>query len=152
MPKMDSERKKIREFLLRSHKEADRHMQAILTADPLEEEFFHQELSRFILAKYLLTEEDRPENDSFEELTEISLSKSMKVSPELVKQFDTAQSCDGATSAMAKKVLLFMAIQKSLHIELPAGESARVKTLQDVCDLTWRTVKADPSWQEKLAQ
>ena len=73
-----------------------------------------------------------------------------RISPELVKEFDLAKSCDGASSAMAKKVLLFMAVQRELGIELPARESARIKTLDDLSGLAWEEMRKSPAWQAKL--
>ena len=121
-------------------------MRAIRTADPLTYEILHEELYRYILVKFLLTDADRPANDSFADLTELSLAKSMKVSPALVEEFDTARSCDGATSAMAKKVLLYLAIQRALDIELPARESARARTMHDVSRMVWNTMRANPEY------
>ena len=144
------DRAAIRDLLLRSRREAEAHMNVIRSADPLTYEMLHEELYQFILVKFLLTDEDRPENDSFSDLTELSLARSMKVSPALVEEFDTAQSCDGATSAMAKKVLLFMAIQRALDIELPARESAVAKTMHDVSRMVWNTLKASPEHTARL--
>ena len=75
--------------------------------------------------------------DNFTELTQISMSKSMKVSKELVEEFDLAKSCDGVSSLMAKKVLLFMAIQRLLGISLPADKIAEADTLRDISDAVW---------------
>jgi len=136
-----NDRAAIRRLLLRSRKEADEHMNNIKNAESLSYDFVSEELKQYVLAKYLLTEEDYQTTDTFEGLTELSLSKSMQVSPDLVKEFDTAQSCDGATSAMAKKVLLFRAIERSLGIELPAMRSARIKTMNDFADMLWDTLK-----------
>ena len=57
------DRAAIRKLLLRSRREADAHMEAIRTADPLTYDLLHEELYRYILVKFLLTDEDRPEND-----------------------------------------------------------------------------------------
>ncbi len=140
----------VRNLLLRSRREAEQHMEIIRSADPLTYEVLHEELYRFVLIKFLLQDEDRPEDDSFPELAERSLAKSMKVSPALVEEFDAAASCDGATSVMAKKVLLFMAIQRALDIELPALESARVKTMHDLSRMIWNTLKASPGHASRL--
>ncbi len=146
------DRTAIRNLLLRSRREAEQHMEIIRSADPLTYEVLHEELYRFVLIKFLLQDEDRPENDSFPELAELSLAKSMKVSPALVEEFDAAASCDGATSVMAKKVLLFMAIQRALNIELPALESARVQTMHDLSRMIWNTLKAAPEHAGRLAE
>ena len=143
-------RAQIRSLLLRSRREADGHMEAIRTQVPLTKDFFCSHLRQYVLAKYLLTEEEAALTGSFDGLVELSLSKSMQISPELVAQFDTARSCDGTTSAMAKKVLLFMAIQRALEVELPAQASARVKTLDDLAALAWDTLVQAPGWQDRL--
>ena len=65
-------------------------------------------------------------------------------------EFDTAKSCDGATSAMAKKVLLFMTIERELGLQLPALETARVKTLEDIAQLVYRTMQNTPAWQSRI--
>lgn len=145
-----ADRAKIRELLLRSRTDADSHIDKIRAADPLTYDTLHEELYDYVLAKFLLEPSDKPEDDNFNALAELSLAKSQKVSPELVEEFDTAQSCDGATSSMAKKVLLYMAIQKALNIELPAAESARVKTMQDLSRMVWNTLTAAEEWRGRM--
>lgn len=140
----------IRQLLLRSQKLAGQHMDAIRENVPLRYAFLHEQLYQYVLVKFLLTDADRPEDNRFDTLVETSLSRSMKISPGLVREFDTAQSCDGTTSAMAKKVLLFMAIQRALDIELPAQESARVKTMADLSAMVWNTLAQKPEWQKKM--
>lgn len=146
------DRAEIRRLLLRSRKAADEHMQRIRTADPLTPELIHEELYQYVLVKYLLTDDDRPDGDGFNELTELSLAKSMKISPALVAEFDTAQSCDGATSAMAKKVLLFRSIESGLDIRIPAMESARIKTMHDFSRMIWNTMKEYPEYAGRMKE
>lgn len=145
-----SNRTEIQKRLLRSRREADGHMNVICETVPLNYDILQEQLRQYVLTKFLLTEEDAPADKSFDGLVELSLAKSMKISPELVEEFDTAKSCDGATSAMAKKVLLFMAIQRALKIELPALESARVKTLEDLSSMVWNTLAQQPEWRQKM--
>lgn len=145
-----SSRAEIQKRLLRSRQQADGHMKTIQETIPLGYDVLREQLRQYVLDKFLLTEEDVPADGSFDGLVELSLSKSMKISPELVEEFDTAKSCDGATSAMAKKVLLFMAIQRALNIELPALESARVKTLEDLSAMVWNTLARQPEWHRKM--
>ena len=141
----------LKETILNSRKKADAAMQAIRTADPLTREFFGEKIRDFVLAKYMLSPgEDLPEN--FNALAELSLSRSMKISPELVKEFDLAKSCDGVSSAMAKKVLLFLNIQKQLQIELPAKGTATLKTLDELADLAWNEMITSPVWQQKIRE
>ncbi len=143
-------RSEIRRRLLRARKTAKTHMDAICSADPLTYPLLKQELRQFILAKFLLDEEGIPEDVGFDRLVEESLSHSMKIDPSLVAEFDTAKSCDGATSAMAKKVLLFMTLERELGLQLPALETARVKTLEDISQMVFRTMQNTAVWQSRI--
>ena len=141
-------RSEIRRRLLRARKAAKTHMDAICGTSPLTYPLLKQELRQFILAKFLLDE--IPEGASFDALVEKSLSHSMKIDPSLVTEFDTAKSCDGATSAMAKKVLLFMTMERELGLQLPALETARVKTLEDISQMVYKTMQNTPAWQSRI--
>lgn len=139
----------IKELILSSKRIAAADMAEIKAAQPLTKDFFSRKLRDFVLHKYMLSPEmELPEN--FSALTELSLSRSMKISPELVKEFDLAKSCDGASSAMAKKVLLFMAIQRELGIQLPAMASARITTIQGLAELAWEEMLSAPAWEGRL--
>ena len=139
----------VKELILNSRRIAADDMAAIRSQSPLMKTFFSEKLRDFVLHKYMLVDvPDLPED--FSALTELSLARSLQISPELVKEFDLAKSCDGASSAMVKKVLLFMAIQRELGIELPARESARITSLQDLAELAWAEMLASPEWERRL--
>lgn len=146
-----SDSNQVKELILSSKKAAARKIEELKCCEKLDKEYFNQQLTGFILDKYLLTQADcdSVEGD-FNALTELSLSKSMKVSRELVKEFDLAKSCDGASSAMAKKVLLFMAIQKALDVIIPAELTVKFKTLDQLCDIVWDAMSTSETWQNKL--
>jgi hypothetical protein len=128
-------------LITQSRQRAAEHMGRIKNAPALTFELLHRELSAFILCKFLLNE-DGEDTANFDELAKLSLSRSMKVSKELVEQFDLAKSCDGVSSVMAKKVLLFMAIQKELGIILPAEQTASAETLRDISVMVWNALEA----------
>lgn len=126
-------------------------MDVIRSSCPLCYSILRQELRQFVLKKFLLTEADCPKDENLQVLAELSLAKSSGIHPSLVEEFDTAQSCSGVTSIMAKKVLLFMAIQRALDIELPALESAQIKSLEDLSCLIWSTMQKSSAWKGRLA-
>lgn len=128
---------RIRDLILQSKKGAEEEIRVIKEQDPPDYEFFREHLRSYVLKRFMLTEEDCT-TENFNELTDISLSKSMKISKDLVHEFDIARSCAGTTSAMAKRVLLLMSIQKAFGFEYPAKESAYIETLDDLCSLTWK--------------
>lgn len=144
------DRARIRALLLQSRAGAGEHLAAIRSARPLDEETLRRELREYILCKYMLQGVDCG-TDNFNALTELSLARSMKVSKDLVEEFDTAKSCDGATSAMAKKVLLMMNLEKELDIQIPAGPAAKDITLEELISLIWDTMARSPSWNGRLA-
>ena len=53
-------------------------------------------------------------------------------------------------SAMAKKVLLFMTIQRELGIQLPAMASARIRTISDLAELAWNEMRSAEVWKGRL--
>ena len=80
-----------------------------------------------------------PENecrsDRIDVLTETSLARMMKVTPELAEVLDTARSCAGATSAMVKKALLLQAMERELDVTLPADKATRAKDVGALAEL-----------------
>jgi hypothetical protein len=146
-----SDRSHIRELLLHSRQAAARQMELIHTQRPLTYAYLHEHLFQYVLDKYMLQRKDCPPDESFNDLAERSLAGSMKISRDLVEEFDTARSCDGATSVMAKKVLLFLAIQRDLDIELPARESAQIKTMEDMTRMVWHTMAESTQWRQVMA-
>lgn len=127
-------------MILESKVQAALHSKAILDADELHYEFLKRELRAYILCKFHLAEAECT-TDRMDDLAALSLSKSMKLSPELVKEYDMARSCDGVTSQTAKILLLFMAIQRDLSLKLPPEETAEAETLEAVCQMVWRAMQ-----------
>lgn len=146
-----NEFKAIHDLLKAQKNTAAAYAEKIRNTEPLTHDVFYDCMRGFVLTKYMLGESDFTPESSFDDLVEISLAKTMKIDKSLVEEFDTARSCDGATSAMAKKVLLFMAIQKELNIELPAGPTAKLKSLDELIELTWEQLNASADWKEKNA-
>lgn len=130
---------KVKEILLASRKAAETHITRIKTAPELTYELLDHELVEYIKSKFHLTDSDCT-TDNFEALSEISLSKSMAISRELVAEFDLARSCDGVSSVRAKMVLLYMAIQKDLGVTLPPEETAYVDSVHDISKMVWKAM------------
>ena len=141
----------VRDTLLRSRTESRRQIERIYAAEPLGLPLLSDCLRSYVLARYLLTPEEA-EGVDFQALAELSLAKSVKLSPELVKEFDTARSCAGATSAMVKKTLLYLSIQKELHIELDAPKTPKVHSFEDFSRLVWDAMQRTDFWPPRMEQ
>ncbi len=141
---MDSAAK---ELILKNRAAADAELAAVRAAKNLTLSQLHTHLSLFVLFKFQLSPAEA-HTESIAELAALSLAKSAKLSKELAEQIDNAKSCDGATSAMVKKALLFTAIQRGLEITLPPKAVVRCKTLReltaDVWDVLPENVRANP--------
>lgn len=136
-----NDRERIKNMILNARKKAQEELSEILNSETMDYDKFHVLLRKFVMIKYRLSDEDMPVGENFNEIAEISLAKTLKMAKELVEEFENAQSCDGTTSTMAKKVLLFRAIERGLDIEIPAMESARVGTMSDLTRLVWDQYK-----------
>ena len=143
------DRELARQALLRAKESSQREIDAIYAAQPLRLELLRERLTDFVLAKFLLTREEA-EGVDFQKLSQLSLAKSMKISKELVKEFDMAQGCAGTSSEIAKKTLLFLALQKQLKLELPARALPRIHSFQELAELVLEAMRASEFWRDRL--
>lgn len=74
----------------------------------------------------------------------------MRISKELVKEFDRAQTCDGASSATAKRVLLLFALQKGFGITISSEAAAEAKTVKELAAVIWTAMQESQNWSDKL--
>ena len=139
----------IRELLKNSRSRSKEQIDSLYADTSISFGELNERMTEFILARFML---DRTECEGvdFQKLSELSLAKTLKISPELVKEFDTARSCAGATSATAKKVLLYMSVQKALGIELAAEKTPKVHTFEEFSMLVWNGMKESAVWRPKL--
>ena len=141
----------IRKALVRSKIRSEEQIEVIRSSDPLQFEVLETCLTEYVLAKFMLDREEC-EGVDFQKLSELSLSKSMKISKDLVKEFDTARSCAGATSEIVKKTLLYLSIQKALQIELQAERTPKIHDFHGLADLVWEAMERTEFWKPRLEQ
>lgn len=144
-----ADRELARQALLRAKESSQREIDAIYAAQPLRLELLRERLTDFVLAKFLLTREEA-EGVDFQKLSQLSLAKSMKISKELVKEFDMAQGCAGTSSEIAKKTLLFLALQKQLKLELPARALPLLHSFQELAELVLEAMRASEFWRDRF--
>ena len=135
------EQEQAKALILAARAAAAAHIEAIKASPAPTRELVDREVRGYIMAKFHLTEADCANNENFRELAGLSLSKSMRLSPELVKEFDLARSCDGVTSQTAKMGLLFLALQRDLGIRFDPMSTAEAETLSDVGALVWEQLQ-----------
>jgi hypothetical protein len=132
-----ADRKRVREAIRKYAKAAAWEARCIRENDPPEYGYVRAHLRGYILSKYMLPEGEC-RSDAIAALTEASLARMMKVTPELAAQLDTARSCAGATSATVKKALLFQAMERDFGVVLPAAETVAARDVSALARLVQR--------------
>ena len=121
-----ADRKQVREALLKYIKASAWEARCIRERGEADFGYLRAHLRGYIFSKYMMPEEEC-RSESIAALTEASLARMMKVTPELAAVLDTARSCAGATSATVKKALLLQAMERELDVVLPAAEAVAAK-------------------------
>ena len=132
-----ADRKKVREAIQKYTKAAAWEAKCIRENDPPDYGFLRAHLRGYIFSKYMMPENEC-RSDAISDLTEASLARMMRVTPELAAQLDTARSCAGATSATVKKALLFQAMEREFQIVLPAAEAVGARDVTELAGLVRR--------------
>lgn len=104
-------------------------------------ETLHEDLYGFILSKYILLG-DVTDVYNLTELAELSVAKTIRMPKEESRQLDGAHSCEGTTSAMNKKVLLLMALQKGLDIKFLPDTTADLTDTRQIAQEVWHLLAA----------
>ena len=104
-------------------------------------ETLHEDLYGFILSKYILLG-DVTDVYNLTELAELSVAKTIRMPKEESRQLDGAHSCEGTTSAMNKKVLLLMALQKGLDIKFLPDTTADLTDTRQIDQEVWHLIAA----------
>lgn len=131
-------RESIRKIAAESQAEVD----LIMGQEQLTYSFFREHVRRFVLIRFALTPSDCEDTDNLDELASISLSKALKVSKDLVADYEAGQNCDGATSTSVKRSLLLMRIQEAFSVKLSLQELMGIDTLEDVTRAVWLHLQA----------
>jgi len=124
---------KNKDGLLFYQREAEKYMRQMCERSFDGGQDLHQFLYPYILCKYSLIDE-APAVYELDDLAELSVAKTIRLSKTEAFRADSASSCEGTTSAMNKKVLLLMAIQRELEIRFPAGTTADLTDTYKIAD------------------
>ena len=109
-----------------SHREHAQHQIDYIKAHRhMKEDELHTYIYDYVLYKYNL----------FGEVADVYVLDDLA---EQAIAYDNKASCDGATSAMNKKVLLLMAIQKELNIKFPLDEVVQIKDTKKLTSVVYR--------------
>lgn len=125
--------------LLAYRQQADACMQRLCAGDYEDPDALHRDLYGFIKAKYLLPE-DLDGIYDLTELAQMSVARTIQMTKVDAFKADSAHSCEGTTSAMNKKVLLLMALQKGMQICFLPERTAELTDTKLLADEVYRLV------------
>ena len=110
--------------LLMYREKAEQFLEKMKTTEYDSEDTLHEDLYAFVLCKYLLYGDDLGQMFSLDDLAEKSVAKTIQMTGQDAFKADSKVSCEGTTSAMNKKVLLLMALQRELGIKFRLSKTA----------------------------
>ena len=88
-------------------------------------------LKGYVCCKYML-EPGETEADDFEELGQESISRVAKIPKGDVANKDISMSCAGISSVQTKKILLLIALKRTLDINIPPEASVKINSITDL--------------------
>ena len=92
-------------------------------------------LNRYIPGKLQLQGEEVSDNITI--MVRTSISKATGISLEKLREMDRPGACGSAPAVLAKRVLLFLDIQKQLDITLPPEKLYDVQTIEELTNLAF---------------
>ncbi len=134
------------ENLLAAKQSAGEDVDRVRSCDRLTERFLYENLRRYILKKFLLSEREAV-SDDLDELSKISLQKQADLPLEAVEE--EARDCTGATTVMVKKALLYMAVQKDFEVALDPTMLAKTKTILELTGAVYKQISAKEMQENK---
>lgn len=132
--------------LLSDQVRAEKEIAYIKEHPGLSKEELHEHIYEYVLFKYNLSG-DVDGVFVLDELAQQSVAKAIKLSKERAIAFDNKGTCEGATSAMNKKVLLMMAIQRELELKFPLDKTAGIKTTYELAAVIWEILNKQGIYQ-----
>jgi len=129
-------RKDIKNKILQLKESAQECADSILEQPDLSYEAFDCLFTRYLCNKFMLQPQEVV-TDNFYEICQLSADKASHLPKGMLDAAELASKCGGATTAMNKKVLFFLAVNRELHVEINAEESVAVDTFAELKQLVY---------------
>lgn len=94
-----------------------------------------QAIRRYVALKLQLEGDEI--SDNITKMVRISVSKASGIPLEKLKEMDRPGACGSAPAVLAKRVLLFLDVQKKLHVSMPPEKAGDIQTTQDLTDVLY---------------
>ena len=108
----------------------------LITGGELDRDGFREQVRRFTLAKFFLTE-DEAQTAGTEDILKLaneSVEKLLRQNDKSVKLAEGSTTCTNQSSTDIKKVLLSLTLQRALGVRFAPEESAECETITQLAD------------------
>ncbi len=133
-------RKAIKDKILQQKKDSQLYVKMIREGrKSLSRETFGKLFLQYMCAKFLLEPEEIT-TDNFYEICQISAEKAAKRPHGELDAAESASKCGGATTAMNKKILFLLAVNREYGIKVTAEDSVQIDTFTQLCDCVYKKI------------
>ena len=129
-------RKEIKERIMESRRSAQECAGFLLKTRPLSRDVFDEQFKKYMCSKFMLQPEEAV-TDDFYELCQISADKAANLPKGVLDAAELASKCGGATTAMNKKVLFLLAVNREFGIRITAEESVKIQKFSQLQQLVF---------------
>lgn len=141
-------RKDIKETIMRLKESASEYADSILREPGISYEAFSHLFTLYLCNKFMLKPEEIV-TDDFYEICKLSAEKASSLPKGLLDASELASKCGGATTAMNKKVLFLLAVNREYGIEIKADESVKIETFTALQQLVYHKLQKKTSQEQK---
>lgn len=131
------------EELLREYsRRAEAYLDTVRTCLPEQRShtFLYVQLLGYVCSKFML-ELGECDSESLSELSAASISKVARIPRGGLAERDISMNCAGISSVETKKILLLIALQRSLGIQIDPDLVPIIRTVDDLADIVKRALE-----------
>lgn len=129
----------ISDRLTRANEKAEEALKEIINCPNIDRRTLEDCLKRYIASKLLLSENEI--SDNIIQMVRINVAKASNMTIEQLKEMDRPGNCGSAPAVLSKRVLVYLALQKSLGITLPTKDMPKIQTIQELTDMIFTLIQ-----------
>lgn len=128
-------RKEIINRIAEASAAADESMKAYLNDPEADEKKLAETIKQYIAIKQQLLPEEVSDNITI--MVRISVSKASGIPLDKLKEMDRPGACGSAPTVLAKRILLFLDIQKKLGVSMDPQKAQHIQTVEDLVNVLY---------------
>ena len=120
-------------------KAADAVMEEYLSRPLTDQKDLEKAIKAYVALKQQLADEEISDNITV--MVRISVSKSSGIPVEKLKEMDRPGACGSTPAVLAKRILLFLDVQKKLGVAMDPKIAQEIQTVQDLAGILYPLLK-----------